>query len=160
MEIRIATMADLKKILLIYEKAREFMRNTNNPNQWGINRPEYESVVTDIKHKRMYTIIEEKEIIGVFSLYDYDKDYEQLEEKWLNNEPYVAIHKIASTGKKGGIFNTALEFAKTKSNNIRIDTHKFNKIMQLNIKRNGFKYIGIVYIEGKYERLAYHLVIK
>ena len=39
MEIRIATMADLKKILLIYEKAREFMRNTNNPNQWGINRP-------------------------------------------------------------------------------------------------------------------------
>lgn len=160
MDIKIATMEDLEKILSIYEQAREFMRKTNNPDQWGTNRPQYESVVTDIKLKRMYTIWDENEIIGVFSLYDYDKDYEQLDGKWLNTEPYVAIHKIASTGKRGGIFNTALEFAKTKSNNIRIDTHKFNKIMQLNIKRNGFKYIGLVYIEGKYERLAYHLVIK
>lgn len=160
MDIKIATMEDLEKILSIYEQAREFMRKTNNPDQWGTNRPQYESVVTDIKLKRMYTIWDENEIIGVFSLYDYDKDYEQLDGKWLNTEPYVAIHKIASTGKRGGIFNTALEFAKTKSNNIRIDTHKFNKIMQLNIKRKGFKYIGLVYIEGKYERLAYHLVIK
>ena len=159
MEIKIAKMEDLEKILSIFEQAREFMRKTNNPNQWGKNRPQYESVVTDIKLRRMYTIWDENEIAGVFSLFDYDKDYEQLNGKWLNNEPYVAIHKIASTGKRGGIFNTALELAKTKSKNIRIDTHKFNKIMKLNIKRNGFKYIGVVYIEEKYERLAYHLVI-
>lgn len=159
MDIRLATMEDLGEILLIYAQARRFMRSTNNPDQWGTSRPSYESVVTDIEKERMYTILDDLEIIGVFSLYDYDKDYENIEGKWLNEKPYVAIHKLASNGKRGGIFNKALEFAKTKSDNIRVDTHKFNKIMQFNIKKSGFKYVGIVYIDGELERLAYHLVV-
>lgn len=163
--IRLANENDVKDLLYIFALARKFMEGTGNPDQWGKGRPSFESIITDINMKRMYIIEEEDEIIGVFSLYDYtdgvsrDEDYDQIQGEWLNDEPYVAIHKIASSGKRGGVFKDALEFAKTKSNNIRIDTHKHNKIMQMHIKRNGFRYVGVVYIEGKHERLAYHLVV-
>lgn len=161
--IRKASMEDLVNINIIYMKARKFMEATGNPDQWGKDRPSYESVVTDIKLERMYIIEEEGEILGVFSLYDYtdgltrDEDYDNIQGQWLNDEPYVAIHKIASNGIKGGVFSRVLEFAKTKSNNIRIDTHKHNKIMQVNIKRSGFRFAGIVFIDGVHERVAYHL---
>lgn len=162
--IRHANMDDLQEILFIYAKARRFMEAVGNADQWGQSRPTYESIITDLNMKRMYIIEEEDEILGVFSLYDYtdssnrDEDYDNIQGQWLNDEPYVAIHKIASAGKGGGVFDKAFEFAKSKSNNIRIDTHKFNKIMQLHIKRSGFRYVGLVYIDNDLERLAYHYV--
>ena len=156
--IRNANMDDLGEILKIYAIARKVMEATGNPNQWGKSRPPYDSIVNDIKENRMHVIIDEEEISGVFSLYDYDKDYDDIIGSWLNNDPYVAIHKIASSGKKGGVFKRAVEFAKTKSDNVRIDTHKMNKMMQYLIKKSGFKYCGIVYIDGELERLAYQLV--
>lgn len=165
MMIRLASMDDLKDLLFIFARARKFMKATGNPDQWGQGRPTYESIVTDINLKRMYIIEEDKTILGVFSLYDYtdgqtrDRDYDAIDGQWLNDKPYVAIHKLASAGVRGGIFKDALDFAKTKSDNIRIDTHKLNKILQLHIKRSGFKYVGIVYVDGTEERLAYHLVL-
>jgi len=158
--IRNATKDDLGEILKIYAIARRIMQATGNPDQWGNNRPQYDAIVKDIEDGNMYVIEEENEIYAVFSLIDFDEDYIDIQGEWLNDEPYLAIHKIASSGKKGGIFSQVLEFAKTKTNNIRIDTHKHNKIMQLHIKKNGFEYVGIVYIEGELERLAYHLVVK
>lgn len=155
--IRIANLNDLKDILLIYVVARKFMKATGNPDQWGNSRPAYNSIVEDIEKERMYVILEDEKIVGVFSLYDYDKDYEDIIGAWLNDEPYVAIHKLASNGQTKGVFKKILEFAKTKSKNIRIDTHKMNKILQYIIKRAKFKYCGIVYIDGELERLAYHL---
>lgn len=158
--IRNATKDDLGEILKIYAIARRMMQATGNPDQWGNDRPKYDAIVKDIELADMYVIEENNEILGVFSLIDFDNDYINIQGEWLNDEPYLAIHKIASSGKKGGIFSQVLEFAKTKTKNIRIDTHKHNKIMQLHIKKNGFQYVGIVYIDGELERLAYHLVVK
>lgn len=158
--IRNATKDDLGEILKIYAIARRMMQATGNPDQWGNSRPKYDAIVKDIEDGNMYVIVEENEVNAVFSLIDFDEDYLDIQGEWLNDEPYLVIHKIASSGKKGGVFTKVLEFAKTKTNNIRIDTHKHNKIMQLHIKKNGFEYTGIVYIEGKLERLAYQLVVK
>lgn len=158
--IRNATKDDLGEILKIYAIARRMMQATGNPDQWGSDRPKYDAIVKDIESADMYVIEENNEILGVFSLIDFDNDYINIQGEWLNDEPYLAIHKIASSGKKGGIFSQVLEFAKTKTKNIRIDTHKHNKIMQLHIKKNGFEYVGIVYIDSELERLAYHLVVK
>lgn len=157
--IRLATKDDLGEILKIYAIARKVMIATGNPDQWGNDRPKYDSVVSDIENENMYVIEEDGLLHGVFSLISFDKDYINVEGEWLNDKPYLAIHKVASSGIKGGVFSKILEFTKSKTKNIRIDTHKFNKIMQLHIKKNGFQYVGIVYIEGKLERLAYHLVL-
>lgn len=42
--------------------------------------------------------------------------------------------------------------------NIRIDTHRNNRIMQHCIDRYGFSYCGIIYLESGDERLAYQLI--
>ena len=45
------------------------------------------------------------------------------------------------------------------SGNIRIDTHKDNKIMQGLLARHGFSYCGIIYLKNGSPRLAYQRVL-
>ena len=40
MQIRRAKLEDLPQMLLIYQRARRFMKETGNPNQWKDSYPE------------------------------------------------------------------------------------------------------------------------
>ena len=53
------------------------------------------------------------------------------------------------------IFISIMEFCFSHDTNIRIDTHRDNKIMQHNILKHGFTYCGIIYLLSGDERLAY-----
>lgn len=46
--IRLAEFKDLSKILKIYEIARKFMTDNNNPSQWGDKHPPKELIMADI----------------------------------------------------------------------------------------------------------------
>ena len=48
-----------------------------------------------------------------------------------------------------------MNFCFSHDANIRIDTHKDNRIMQHNIEKHGFTYCGIIYLANGDERLAY-----
>ena len=48
-----------------------------------------------------------------------------------------------------------MDFSFAHDNNIRIDTHRDNKIMQHNIEKHCFTYCGIIYLANGDERLAY-----
>jgi len=52
-----------------------------------------------------------------------------------------------------------MEFRFSYDTNIRIDTHRDNKIMQHNILKHGFTYCGIIYLLSGDERLAYQKVV-
>lgn len=158
--IRLAKINDFNQIREIYKIARNFMKQTGNPNQWGDNRPEEKSILSDLENERMYIIVENEEIVGVFSLQNFDEDYLNIDGKWINDEEYIVIHKVASKGSKKGIFSEIINFVSNNTNNIRIDTHEDNKVMQKILVKNGFEYCGEVYIEGELKRRAYHLVIK
>ncbi|MFM1524922.1 hypothetical protein [Helcococcus bovis] len=158
--IRLAKIDDFNSILDVYKIARTLMKETGNPNQWGDNRPTEEAVLEDIKASKMYVIEENTEILGVFSLQDVDYDYVNIDGKWLNDEKYIVIHKVASSGNKKGIFSEIINYVYSKTKNIRIDTHEDNKVMQKLLVDNGFTYCGVVFIERKLKRRAYHLVIK
>ena len=58
-----------------------------------------------------------------------------------------------------GIFSSIMEFCFSHDTNIRIDTHRDNKIMQHNILKHGFTYCGIIYLLSGDERLAYQKVV-
>ena len=79
---------------------------------------------------------------------------------WLDDvQPYVVIHRLASTGKVRGVFTTIMEVALSKCSNIRIDTHRDNHIMQHCLLKNGFFYCGIIHlVRNGGERLAYQKV--
>ncbi len=160
MIIRPADIQDFTPIMDIYSFAREQMRRSGNPNQWGTDRPLPETVRGDILSRQSYVITEQRRICGVFAfITEPEPTYQVIENgNWLNDEPYGTIHRIASNGQCRGILAAALSFCEQKTDNIRIDTHDDNRIMQHLLPKYGFLRCGYIYIEDGSRRIAYQRV--
>ena len=157
LHVRKATESDHTIIMSIYRYAQDYMIQSGNPNQWGHFYPESELIVNDIKEGACMVICDESGIHGVFALFEgLEPTYQYIENgKWLNDEPYVTIHRIAGDGQVHGLFRCAADYCKRLSANIRIDTHANNKTMQRQIEKNGFRKCGIIYVSDGSPRLAY-----
>ena len=157
--IRHTTMEDLPTIMGIYKIAQDFMIKTGNPNQWMHAHPAEELVKEDIENGINRVIEEDGRICGVFALIEgKDPTYGYIEGgEWLNDDPYVTIHRIASDQTARGIFECALKYCLTYEKNVRIDTHEDNKVMQGLVEKNGFKKCGIIYLKNGSPRIAFHL---
>lgn len=156
--VRPASMMDLPRILAVYDAARIYMRNSGNPHQWGDSGyPERELLEEDIKKGHLFVIEEDGTVRGVFAfMLGADPTYGYIEDgRWPNDQPYGTIHRIASDGKTRGIFAKAFAFAKTRADEIRVDTHKDNKTMQHVVEKQGFIRCGIIYLENGDPRIAY-----
>ena len=158
--IRPATIADLPRILEIYAGAREFMRRTGNPNQWGKTHPAEEILRSDIPKGQLYVCSENSEIIGVFAyIRGTDPTYLEIEGgSWLNDEPYGVIHRIAVAEQGKGIIGFCIDQCFDRCKNLRIDTHRDNLPMQRALTKRGFCYCGIIYLENGDERFAYQKI--
>lgn len=155
--IRNAELADLKRIEEIYQYARDFMEKNGNPKQWGKTEPPVDVLIQDIERRHLFVVEALDQIHGVFYFYvGEDPTYGYIEGKWCSDAPYGTIHRIAGDGS-GGILKTAVAFAKTKINHLRIDTHEDNHIMQRAILRQGFHRCGIIYVADGTPRIAYEL---
>ncbi|MBE6534395.1 MAG: GNAT family N-acetyltransferase [Ruminococcaceae bacterium] len=151
MKIRNATYIDLDEILEIYARARSFMRDHGNPTQWGDSYPPKELIVSDLEQGCLRVLIDdENAIAGVFSCFvGGDPDYDVIKDgAWLNDEPYTAIHRIASAGTHKGIFTHILEYCLTFSTNVKVDTHLQNTVMQSVLQKHGFKKCGTITAVG------------
>ncbi|MBR4396591.1 MAG: hypothetical protein IKS93_01915 [Methanobrevibacter sp.] len=111
----------------------------------------------DIDNEVCHLIYDDECVHGVFALFDnIEPTYQYIEDgQWLNDESYVTVHRIASDGKVHGIFKCVADYCKSISDNIRIDTHENNSIMQKQIENNGFKKCGTIYVRDKSPRIAY-----
>ncbi len=161
--IRKAKFSDLDNILLIYEIARQFMKDTNNPNQWKNNSPEVSLIKEYIKNNQFYVGYvkndEENLLFSFAFIIGNDETYNYIENgKWLNEESYGVIHSLASGRKINNVFDYVFNFAKSKIDNIRIDTHQDNLIMQKILEKYHFKYCGIIYLKNGESRLAYQFI--
>lgn len=155
--IRQATTADIPQLKEIFALAHTFMADTGNPTQWAANYPSDELLKGDIASGDCYVILSDGDIAATFVLREGpDPTYTSIYNgAWLNNEPYAVIHRIASNGKTRGMMHTAMQFARQRYRNIRIDTHRDNTIMQKAILKEGFIYCGIIHCWNGSERLAY-----
>ncbi len=159
MTVRNATIKDLPEILNIYAYARQFMRDTGNPNQWKTTNPTQETLENDINNNDLYLLVDDEQIHGVFAYIEgVDPTYNYIEGKWLNDMPYSAVHRVASAGKSRGVLKLIMDFAFSYADNIRIDTHEDNKVMQHSLEKLGFVKCGIIYLTNGEPRIAYHLV--
>ena len=155
--LRKATLGDLRNIEHIYENARKFMRVTGNPHQWGNSFPLVSSVIDDIRLKRFYLIVDEdpeshnERILAQFALCEgVDEVYASIDGAWLDDiSPYVTIHRLASSGIKPKMATVCLHWVQENYNNVRIDTHPDNVIMQKVITRAGFSRCGLVVIPDR-----------
>ncbi len=158
LKIRKAVPGDIDAIMQIYRKAQDFMIKSGNPDQWGHFYPQEEMIQRDIEAEICHLVFDTEGIQGVFALFTGDEPtYRFIRDgSWLNGEPYITIHRIASAGKAHGIFNCAADYCKQISDNVRIDTHRNNLPMQRQIERNGFVKCGTIYVEDGSPRIAYH----
>ncbi len=163
-EIRKTTEKDLPSLLALYEKARVMMRESGNPTQW-ITYPEESLLRSDIENGIGYAVVSEGAIIATFVFFaGAEKDYAEIDGAWLNDEPYGVIHRIASDGVHGGAVTAATEYASRVVNNIRIDTHPDNKVMQHVLEKNGYVRCGNITIVDDWSnaspRIAYQKICK
>jgi hypothetical protein len=141
----------------IYAYAKRFMRENGNPSQWGNSRPSALTVASDIDDYNCFVIAQGVEIYGVFAfIIGNDPTYDVIENgSWLNDEPYGVIHRIASAGICHGIMDLALDYCESQIGNIRIDTHRDNKIMQHILDRHNYIKCGTIYADDATPRIAY-----
>ena len=156
MNVRKATEAELPKILSIYARAREFMRQTGNASQWKNTYPSEEVVLSDIRNGYLHLLTDEDGIQGVFAfLPEGDPVYDRIDGAWLNEKPHAAIHRVASAGNKKGIISECMRYCGSLASNLKIDTHEDNKIMQHQLEKEGFFRCGTVILANGEKRIAY-----
>ena len=135
------------------------MKNSGNKTQWGDNKPSKETLERDIVTESLYKVVDFDEIVGAFALiYGEDKTYLEIDGKWLNDEPYATLHRVASSGKARGIMSEIIKFSEEKYENLRIDTHKNNHKMLDKIRENGFTYCGVIKIDDGSPREAFQKI--
>ena len=160
MTVRSSRPEDRETILKIYENARAIMRESGNPRQWGDSNPQMYLIDGDIENGTGYVVESGSRIIGCFAMMNgpdptYLKIYDG---QWLNDDDYIVIHRIASCGE-GGVLKACLDYCSGVSGNVRIDTHRENRIMQHLLHKYGFTYCGTIYISDGTPRMAYQKVL-
>lgn len=160
MRIRRAQTSDIETILSIFDLARQFMRQSGNLHQWNQSYPSKELIESDIQQQISYVVIsDEDEVLGTFMFkVGNDPTYDFIEGAWLNDEPYGVIHRIASNQKIKGVGRFAFDWALQQCPNLRIDTHQDNTPMRRLLNQQGFVSCGIIYLENKEPRIAFHKV--
>ena len=156
--IREANQNDITEIMQVMEAAKKIMRSSGNLHQWADGYPSEAIIFSDMEKHGGYVIEDAGSVVGYFAFLlspepTYSKIYSG---EWLNDvQSYHVVHRIASYPDVHGIFSDIMDFCFSHDANIRIDTHKDNRIMQHNIEKHGFTYCGIIYLANGDERLAY-----
>ena len=161
MNIRLSTEQDLDRIMQIYARARAFMAQTGNPNQWGPTHwPPRELISKDIAAGKSHVCEHDGRVVGVF-FFDQGERVEPTYDEivdgaWVGDDNYGVVHRIASDGSVGGVGSFCLEWAFAQCGHLRIDTHADNVVMQNLLRKLGFVHCGTIFVyEDRDPRLAY-----
>ena len=173
MKIKKATLKNIEDIKQIYKIAQKHMVNEGNIIQWNQDEDVFSSsVINYINNGDFYIATDNEEIVGFFAMiYGIDNTYNQIKDGcWLNEKPYVTIHKVAVKYFKKGIasfmFNYVYENAINNNvYNVRIDTYKDNISMQKLLESHNFIKCGIISIAYDFDnvdslRLAFQKKLK
>ena len=160
MNIRHANPADLDRIMEIYARAQQFMRESGNPTQWSNVYPTRGLIEDDIARQISYVVTDDTEKVqGVFVfVIGKDRTYAVIRGgAWKNDDPYGTIHRMglsatyASKQIKAYTGTNVVNYI----NNLRIDTHENNRVMQHLITKSGFTFCGHITADDGTDRLAY-----
>ena len=157
MKIRKTNPDELELLMQMYANARAFMTKNGNPSQWGNSYPAQSIIAADIASGCSYVCEEDNQVIAAFYYKEGpDNTYSRIYSgHWLNPLPYGVVHRIVSTGSVKGAATFCLKWAFSQCGNLKIDTHRDNKIMQHLLEKIGFKYCGIIFTDDGTERIAY-----
>lgn len=156
--IRSASLNDIPVIMQVLDSAKLIMRRNGNMLQWKDGYPSEAVIISDIQRNGAFVIEDDGVVVSYFAcLASPEPTYHIIVKgQWLDDiHPYHTVHRIGSLSNVHGIFSFIMDFCFAKYGNIRIDTHRDNKIMQHVLLKFGFSYCGIIHLASGDERLAY-----
>lgn len=172
MEIRKAQKKDILEIMEIINQAKASLKSLN-VSQWQDGYPNKDTILSDIQQEISYVLTENEKILATVAIsFSNESAYSQIfSGSFRSSESYAVLHRIAvdDSKKNQGFAKHLIIYAislckKNKYNWIRIDTHEKNIPMQRFLKKQGFRYCGIIYLSPEHnditKRLAYdyHIV--
>ncbi len=148
---------DLEALLPIYERAKHWMIQQGNPQQWSAAYPGRTDLLADLALDQLYVIREGSTYLGAFCLSFSEEDaYRHIRAgQWLTSAPYGVIHRLVSAGLRPGIAQACFAFCAEKITNLRTDTHAQNLPMQKALRLFGFRYAGQIQLADGSPRLAF-----
>ncbi|WP_077369933.1 GNAT family N-acetyltransferase [Anaerosalibacter sp. Marseille-P3206] len=167
MEFRLAVESDVDNIMDIIKQAQNYLKN-QGIDQWQDNYPNYETIKNDIKNNNCYVLLKDNTIVGtVAAIFGEEITYKNIYNgEWLSDKEYVTIHRLAISSDYKGlglssiILNKIEELCISKNiYSIRVDTHEKNLSMQNFLRKAGFQYCGIIYLENDDKRIAFEKII-
>lgn len=146
MEIRNAAKEDLPVLMKIYDAARAFMRSCGNTVQWVGGYPSRELILAGIDAGEQYVCEAEGRIVATFwfAVAPESTYAEIYGGRWLDEEPYGVVHRLASDGSVTGIGEICLDWCLARCGNIRVDTHSDNTVMHNLLRRSGYHRCGVI----------------
>jgi GNAT superfamily N-acetyltransferase len=163
MEFRKASFDDLPGIMEIIRQAKIYM-NENNLDQWKDGYPDENIIRSDIEKACSYVLVDNGTPAGTAAVFfDEERTYRQIfEGKWQTLGDYAVVHRVAvssayrNTGAAGVMMKYIEQLAISKGvHSVKIDTHEDNQPMRKFLKKCGFQYCGIIFLENGDKRLAY-----
>ena len=151
----------LALIIPIYAHAQQLMIQNGNLHQWPVGYPTQETVQHDIQQQNTYLLLSPTDqILAVFVLVlGQDPTYKHIVDgQWLNEKPYVTLHRVATSSIQKNTFRQILDWTTKQHSNIRIDTHADNATMLHILQSYGFVRCGTIFVANGTPRIAlqYH----
>lgn len=161
---RIANNSDIPLIWEILQKAI-IRRKLDGSDQWQDGYPNPEVIKDDIEKGVGFVLTEEDVIIGYSAVLINDEPaYAKIEGKWLSNEDFVVLHRVAIADQHlgKGLAKRILAFIEDLAlshdiYSVKADTNYDNLAMMKTFENSGYTYCGEVYFRGSprkaYEKL-------
>ncbi|MDE6286179.1 MAG: GNAT family N-acetyltransferase [Muribaculaceae bacterium] len=146
--------------MTVYDRAKSFMRASGNLTQWAGAYPAQADVEADVAAGNLYVAEDaEGRVVMVFAFIPgEDPTYNRIDGAWLNDDDYGTIHRIATDGSVARCFDRAVGFCLSRTDNIRIDTHRDNRPMLKALRRAGFTRCGVIICADGTPREAFQMV--
>lgn len=160
MILRKTTINDIARVMEIINQAKQYFKN-NGIDQWQEGYPNEDSIKEDIAKEEAYVLENDGQILGTCMVtIQGEPTYDIIDGKWLFDEDYVCVHRIAVDNQyKGvGLASIILDQAIAMYPNyhsVRMDTHQDNLSMQRFLTKYGFVYCGMITLKSGALRRAY-----
>ena len=169
MKFILAKKKDLSEIMQIIEQAQAYLAS-QHIEQWQNGYPNQTAILKDIKNTESYVVKSKDSSLLATAMFTTRNEptYKTIEGDWITetDASYGVIHRMAvnkdfrGTGIAKFIFNQCEYILKQNTiQSMRIDTHEDNLGMQTLLKKLGYVFCGVIYLENSDKRLAFEKLI-
>jgi len=165
MNLRKANLSELTAIWDILQQAIQ-QRKQDGSEQWQNGYPNEQTIVEDITDGYAYVLVDNNLIIAYAAIiFGEEPAYNDIKGKWLTNDDYVVVHRVATSNvvKGKGIATHLFKLIEIlcvehKIYSIKVDTNFDNVPMIKILDKLNYTYCGEIFFSGA-SRRAYEKVI-